>query len=141
MLILDTDHLTIIQRRTEPAYANLIFRLEAVSSSSVCTTIINFEEQMRGWLSLISSSKEVKQEIAAYYRLNLLRAFFNKVLVLDYTAEAAEHFSKLLSLKLRVGSMDLRIAAIAISQQSLLLSRNLIDFQKVPGLHVEDWTK
>jgi tRNA(fMet)-specific endonuclease VapC len=36
--------------------------------------------------------------------------------------------------------MDLKIAATAISHNALLLSRNLVDFRKVPRLRVEDWT-
>ncbi len=43
-------------------------------------------------------------------------------------------------MKLRIGTMDLRIAAIAIAQDALLLSKNLTDFRTVPGLSVEDWT-
>jgi tRNA(fMet)-specific endonuclease VapC len=35
---------------------------------------------------------------------------------------------------------DLRIAAIAISQQLILLTRNQKDFVKVPELKIEDWT-
>ena len=46
----------------------------------------------------------------------------------------------MLRLKLRIGTMDLRIAAIAIAQDALFLSKNLTDFRKVPGLRVEDWT-
>jgi tRNA(fMet)-specific endonuclease VapC len=36
--------------------------------------------------------------------------------------------------------MDLRIAAIALANDALLLSKNLTDFLKVPGLQVADWT-
>jgi predicted nucleic acid-binding protein len=35
--------------------------------------------------------------------------------------------------------MDLKIAAIALGQQALVLSGNGHDFQQVPGLTVEDW--
>lgn len=35
--------------------------------------------------------------------------------------------------------MDLKIASIAISHDAMLLSRNLRDFRKVPGLNVENW--
>ena len=36
--------------------------------------------------------------------------------------------------------MDLKIAAIVLANGATLLSRNLSDFRKVPGLKVEDWT-
>lgn len=140
MLILDTDHLTIIQRRNEPAYSNLIARLATVPPTEVCTTIINFEEQMRGWLAIVSSSKDPKQEVGAYYRLYTMLMFFRKMPVLEYDVDAAQCFSQLRQMKLRVGTMDLKVASIVISQKGVLLSRNLVDFQRVPGLQVEDWT-
>lgn len=36
--------------------------------------------------------------------------------------------------------MDLKIAAIVLSRDETLLSRNLVDFGKIPELKVEDWT-
>jgi tRNA(fMet)-specific endonuclease VapC len=36
--------------------------------------------------------------------------------------------------------MDLRIAAIAISHNLVLLTRNIRDFSKIPELVTEDWT-
>ena len=60
--------------------------------------------------------------------------------VVGFVRSAAAEFERMLRLKLRIGTMDLRIAAIAIAQDALLLSKNLTDFRKVPGLRVEDWT-
>jgi tRNA(fMet)-specific endonuclease VapC len=36
--------------------------------------------------------------------------------------------------------MDLKIAAIALIHDALLLSANLRDFQQVPALRVADWS-
>ena len=39
----------------------------------------------------------------------------------------------------RIGTQDLKIAAIVLEQDALLLSRNTVDFERVPGLRVESW--
>lgn len=140
ILILDTDHLTVIERGAEPGYSNLLARLKSFSEADVRTTIVSFEEQMRGWLSLISRAKNKKQEISAYERLHSLLMFFSQIPVMKYDGEAAEEFSRLRHLRLRVGPMDLKIASIAISNNAVLLSRNLKDFTRVPILDVYDWT-
>jgi len=44
------------------------------------------------------------------------------------------------SKKIRIGTMDLKIAAIAIANDAILVTRNLVDFEKVPGLNAQDWT-
>jgi predicted nucleic acid-binding protein len=60
--------------------------------------------------------------------------------VLSFTHEAQEHFADMRGLGSRIGTMDRRIAAIALATNSTLLTRNLRDFRGVPGLVVEDWT-
>ena len=40
----------------------------------------------------------------------------------------------------RISTMDLRIASIALSRDMTVLTCNLGDFRKVPGLKVADWT-
>jgi tRNA(fMet)-specific endonuclease VapC len=141
VVILDTDHLTVIQRRAEPAYSRLRGRLSKVSPNTIQTTIISFEEQMRGWLSLIARLRNKSTEVGAYQRLMTLLRFFNEIAVLDYTDSVAAQFEDLRRSKLRVGSMDLKIASITLSHDGLLLSSNLRDFSQVPELRVEDWTK
>lgn len=41
--------------------------------------------------------------------------------------------------RVRIGTMDLRIASIVLAHHATLLSRNLRDFRLVPGLRVENW--
>lgn len=141
MIILDTDHLTVIQRRTEPEYSRLKQHLRKHTESEVYTTIINFEEQIRGWLSVIASAKDSAKEIKAYKDLQLSLKFFQDIQILEYNENAKDQFIKLQKLRIRIGTMDLKIASIAISKSAKLFSRNLKDFQKVPGLVVIDATE
>jgi tRNA(fMet)-specific endonuclease VapC len=49
-------------------------------------------------------------------------------------------YETLLSQKLRIGTQDLRIASIVLSQNAVLLTRNSQDFSRVPALQLDDWT-
>ena len=73
-------------------------------------------------------------------RLAALVKFFSGITVLDYTEDAVAHFENLSRSKVRIGSMDLKIATIALSRDDLLLFSNLKDFRHVPKLRVEHWT-
>ena len=42
--------------------------------------------------------------------------------------------------RIRIGTMDLKIAATALAYDATLLTRNAKDFSKVPGLLMEDWS-
>lgn len=139
MIILDTDTLGIIQRANGDAYEKLVNKLLA-ADDDVCVSIISFEEQMRGWLAFIAKGKTTIQQVNAYARLHALLDDFIRRPVLDFNEACAFEFHRLSALKLRVGTMDLRIAATALAHDALLLSRNLKDFRKVPALRVDDWT-
>lgn len=141
MLVLDTDVLSIIQRAEGIEYSRLVARLPAGDPQSVFVTIVSLEEQMRGWLTFVARARSSEQQITAYARLHALLKDFSRRSVLDFDDQAARQYQRLLKSKIRIGTMDLRIAAIALAQHATLLSRNLSDYRKVPGLRVEDWTQ
>jgi tRNA(fMet)-specific endonuclease VapC len=138
--ILDTDTLTVIQRRSEPAYTRLVSRFNASPDIRVFTTIVSFEEQTRGWLEYVKRARSPDQLIKAYSMLHELHLDFSTRPVLDFDAQAAHVYNRLLHARLRLGSMDLRIAAITLARNEILLTRNLKDFRRVPNLRAEDWT-
>ncbi|MGH9834285.1 MAG: type II toxin-antitoxin system VapC family toxin [Blastocatellia bacterium] len=60
--------------------------------------------------------------------------------ILDFDERAAEEFQRLKKQRVRIGTMDLKIAAIALAHNATVLTRNLRDFNKVPDLKAEDWS-
>ena len=140
MLVLDTDHMSMLEWGGEGS-AVLRERLADVAPDQVATTIISYEEQIRGWMAYIARAKSMAQQLEAYQRLRRHLENYRQVPVLDFDELAAEEFQRLRRAKIRVGTMDLRIAAIVLSHGATLLSRNIVDFGKVPGLKVEDWIK
>lgn len=141
MIILDTDCVSLLQRENILLGSRLQANLDKFPTEEIFTTIITFEEQMRGWLSFVAKSKTLEQQIYAYSKLHAFLNNFRQSLVLDFDEKAAAIFQELKSQKIRVGTMDLKIAAIAISNNAILVSRNLSDFEQVPNLAVKDWTK
>lgn len=141
MIILDTDCLSLLDRETILESSILRKNLDRFSPEDIFTTIISFEEQMRGWLSYIAKSKTVEQQIIAYQKLHRSLESFRNTVVLDFDEKAAAVFKELKSQKIRIGTMDLKIASIAIANDAILVSRNLSDFLQVPNLSVQDWTK
>ena len=141
MIILDTDSLSLLDRERLLESSMLRENLRRFSPDDIFTTIITFEEQMRGWLSIIARSKNSEQQIYAYAKLHRFLESYRNTQVLDYDENAAEVLKDFKTQKIRVGTMDLKIAAIAVSQNAILVSRNLSDFLQIPNLTVEDWTK
>lgn len=139
MILLDTDHLTLLKYPDSPRYAALTARMEASPDQEIGTTIISVEEQWRGWLAVISREREVTRQVRAYQELLGLLDFLGRWTVLPFEDAAAARFGRLRGDGVRIGSMDLKIAAIALVHDALLLSANLRDFQRVRGLRVENW--
>ena len=64
---------------------------------------------------------------------------FRAFTILLFDERAADQFENLRAARIRLGTMDLKIAAIALVNHALLLSANRRDFERVPGLRVENW--
>jgi len=138
MLILDTDHLTEYQKGISADAVRLKQRLDA-ATEHFGTTIISVEELMRGWMAHLRRVKELRDQIRPYSRLRQLFRFFATWSVLEWDDAAVGAFELLKQARVRVGTMDLKIASICLANHAILLTRNTTDFAKVPGLRIEDW--
>ena len=139
MFVLDTDHLGILQRWTQPEANRLAARLVDHSQSDFYVSIVTFHEQVAGWNAYLARAKTLEGIVRAYRMFQGIVSAFASMQVLPFDDAAARVFESLRKQGVRIGTMDLRIAATAIARGYTLLSRNLVDFERVPGLRVEDW--
>ena len=139
MYLLDTDHITLLDRGGEVG-ERLQARLVRIPPEEVVASVVSYKEQMRGWLAYIAQLRTVERQAAAYQRLTRMLEFSCTTPLLPFDEHAVEQFQRLWMLRLRIGTMDVKIAAIALAHNATLLSRNLVDFSQIPALDIEDWT-
>lgn len=141
MIILDTDCLSLLERKGSVEFYLLSAKLAELPPEEITTSIITFEEQMRGWMAFVAKANSIEKQISAYGKLGRFLESYRYIPIVQFDEEAGKVFQDLRSRKIRVGTMDLKIASIAISQNALLISRNLTDYDQIPNLRVEDWTR
>ena len=133
--ILDTDHLSLLQR------GNTLIRqrLSMFNPQDIAITIVTASEQIRERMNIISRADSSSELVLAYARLEDTLEDINSLNVLEFSEAAGNIYSELKT-KIRVGTQDLRIAAITLSVNGILVTRNWKDFEKVPNLRLEDWS-
>jgi tRNA(fMet)-specific endonuclease VapC len=137
LYVLDTDHISL-QQRSHPA---VLKRLETLGDDdSVAVTVITVEEQIRGRLEIIRRHGTSPLQVAAYAAFQQTLSYFATWQILDFMQTAFAQFSALRQQRIRIGTQDLRIAAITLANAAILVTRNTGDFAQVPGLIIEDWS-
>lgn len=114
--------------------------MEQHSQVDFALSIVSFHEQVLGAHNFINRARINIDVMRGYTLLLEILQGFSSAPVLPYEAEAVAIFDELRRQKVRVSTMDLRISAIALSHNLIVLTRNVSDFSKVPGLMTEDWT-
>lgn len=137
LYILDTDHLTLLQRN-HPA---VIARVATLSPEVIATTVVSAMEQVRGRLAQGHRAKAASEVVTAFARFQEALLFYRMVPMLPYDEAAATHLARLKqAFSHSPGTQDLRIAAIALSRQATVVTRNQRDFQGISGLRLADWS-
>jgi tRNA(fMet)-specific endonuclease VapC len=138
--LLDTDHISLLQRRSGSEFTCLMVRIGQLSPMDFALSVVSFHEQILGAHNFINRARTSADIIRGYALLSETLQGFATAPVLLFDAGATAVFDELRGKRVRVSTMDLRIAAIAISRNLVLLTRNISDFSKVPDLVTEDWT-
>ena len=138
MLVLDTDHISVLLWEGTPKAEQFEQRLDA-SGEELAVTIISYQEQASGWLGGLKESLSMAEQIERYRRLEQHRRFYSEAKVLPFAEVAATQFQALRKAHRRLSALDLKIAAIVLVHNATLLSANLRHFQQIPDLKVEDW--
>lgn len=141
MFILDTDHISILQAKAGEDWRRLRMRLDAQPRSNFHVSIISFHEQVGGWYAQLGRAKDANDTLRAYRMMERTLATFAGAQVLPFDEAAIQLFADLRKQKVRIDTMDLRIACVAITRNMTLLTRNAADFARVPGLKFADWTR
>jgi tRNA(fMet)-specific endonuclease VapC len=134
--LLDTDHLTLYEQGHPP----LRTRLAAFPPDSVAISAVTVEESLRGRLAVLARRLDGAGRVRAYAKLIEAVRFFAAIPVLAYDSACEAQYDRLRSLGLRVGSRDLKIAATALANTVIVVTRNRRDFGRVPGLLIDDWS-
>jgi tRNA(fMet)-specific endonuclease VapC len=138
LYVLDTDIAGFAFQR----HPTVLQRLQRLPEDDlVVTTIITFGEDLGGWLPACRRAPDGAARARAYARLQRGLDFYQQWICLPFDEAAATLFDQLHTQKLRVGTNDLAIAAITLAVRGILVTRNTIDFQRIPGLALEDWTQ
>jgi tRNA(fMet)-specific endonuclease VapC len=136
MFALDTDTLTHLLR----GHAGVSLRRSQVTDEVVLTVITRIEV-LQGRFAAVLKAADRGQLQHAQDRLTESERQLASFDILPVDAAAAAEFERLLNTKglRRIGRADLLIAAIALANRATLVTRNVKDFGKVPGLQIENW--
>jgi tRNA(fMet)-specific endonuclease VapC len=137
LYILDTDIWTL-WRFNHPTVRQRVGAAQAVHQ--VTLAVITVEEQLSGWYARLRQAKQRDEKARAYLQLTESVMGFSGWQVLPFPEPAILRYEQLQGMKLNIRKKDLCIAAITLEHGGTLVSRNLLDFQRVPGLKVEGWT-
>lgn len=137
--ILDTSAIGYVEQR-HPATMRRLQAVLAESGNQVVTTIVTVEERLEGWLLECRKAQTGRARVTAFAALHEAIDLLLQREWLPFTEAAAAFFDQQHSLKKLIGANDLSIAAIALSVNGTVVTRNYADFARVPQLKFEDWT-
>ncbi len=134
--VLDTDMLTLWLRGWE----TVAVRVATTPPQQLAVTIITIEEVLGGWYTQVRRARDDQQLARAYEALQQTVEFTRGIQILPFDLPGIRRYHQLRTHHRRIGTNDLRIAAIVLEQHGILVTRNTIDFADISGLQLDDWS-
>jgi len=100
----------------------------------------HYRRSARGWYTQIRQARNDQQLAQAYQALQQAVEFTRGIQLLPFDFPGIRRYRQLRTQHRRIGTNDLRIAAIVLEQQAILVTRNTTDFADIPGLQLDDWS-
>jgi len=130
MILLDTNIcIYIIKRKPD----EVLEHFQKYHPGDIGISSITLAELQYG----VAKSQAQKRNVEA------LSEFLIPIEVLPFSESATQAYGSIRALleqqKKIIGSMDLLIAAHAISLDAVLVTNNVKEFERVPGLKIENW--
>lgn len=133
MYLLDTDILSNLMKRTPPGA--LVAKVAHVPPEQQFTSSITFGELVYGAHRL--------RERTAMLMGRIDETLLSNLFILSFDAAAARRYGELRAelerLGTPIGDADMRIAAVALSNDLKVVTGNERHFRRVPGLEIENW--
>lgn len=120
----------------------LELRLRAVPIAEQTMPIVAIEEVIRGRFNSIRQAEAGRGQMSleeAYGWLQRSLTDTRAYTILPFTAPAAGLVTAWRRQKIRVGTQDMRIAAICVVHGATLITRNARDYVRLPGLTFDVW--
>ena len=134
--LLDTDHISLLER----GHSAVCARVATTPPDQLATSAVTVEEMLRGRLAVLAQPLDGPARTHAYLKLLETVNFCASASVIQYDSACETEYQRLRSLRVRIGSQDLRIASTALAHRLIVITRNRHDFGRVPGLPMEDWS-
>jgi tRNA(fMet)-specific endonuclease VapC len=136
LYLLDTDQVTLYQLGHPLLIQNVLQHLV----DQLAVAVITVEEQLGGWQRALRQARDDARREEVYRRMALTVESLAGWAILPFSQAAMTRHADLMRQRLNVGSNDLKIAATALETGATVVTRNLRDFTRVPGLSCQDWS-
>ncbi len=133
--VLDSNAVSAILRGHQGVHR----RITLVPAERIFLNVVSAFENLRGWFAQVNKQQPTDQLVRVFNRILQLLDYYGRSQVLPYDMAAAMKCEELRQQHRRLGRDDLRIAAIALVQNAILVTQNVNDFAAIEGLRVENW--